>query len=131
MPVYDLNYPEFLAIMSEELEISKYQKKFLKQCEDFFNFYGAGPGLRDPTRGGIRVELCEYGKNQRNSYWITFDCIPRPTANDIINNDIINNRMYVKTLWCKRKDFPDRHFIEGEQLHRDLAPFERNRVRIA
>ena len=123
--VYDLNYPEFLAIMSEELEISKYQKKFLKQCEDFFNFYGAGPGLRDPTRGGIRVELCECGKNKWNSYWITFSCIG-PNENDDINNG-----MYVKTLWCKRKDFPDRHWVEGEQLHRDLAPFERNRVRIA
>jgi len=106
--------------MSEELEISKYQKKYLKQQEEFFNHYGSGAGRRDPfDNGGIRVELCEYGKNKWNSYWITFNCIG-PNDNDI----------YAKTLWCKRKYFEDRTFLEGEQLHRDLEPFgDENYVR--
>ena len=119
--VYLLTYAEFLAIMVDELEMSNYQKKYLKHMKNFVETF------IDPSKTGsknIRVELCHSGKYKRWSYWITFGCLENPGwFYDRVPETYRGDR-YVKTLWCKRKEFPNRRDVDYEQLHTDLEVIE-------
>ena len=132
MPVYHFTYPEFMCHMYDNIQMSDYQKKWFSNLTKDFQremCHKDTPTLR------VRVQLCEWGKYQNWSYWISFSWIydeekfdNHKDAMEVFGRSGYRRTDYQKskTLWCKTKDFETINGdYEGWRFKREIQPFEK------
>lgn len=117
MAVYNISYPEFMNHLHEHLQMSKYQKRFLKKLEKDFVDTEIYEGDGNFSHR-ISVQQCQTGKH-KHSYWITFRFKNRVEKGQL---EDITNLYTTKTLWCKgvENNWEPTHWWEGrirQEIH--------------